>query len=49
MISTLWSIKYGGSKEDALNFVLEMTNGDLLLCGYSESKDGDVWYGRPFC
>lgn len=46
---TLWSIKYGGSKEDALNFVLEMTNGDLLLCGYSESKDGDVWYGRTFC
>jgi hypothetical protein len=45
---TLWSKKYGGSQSDEIEFIHELPNGDLLLTGTTQSKDGDVWYGHTY-
>ncbi|MBP9932997.1 MAG: T9SS type A sorting domain-containing protein [Chitinophagaceae bacterium] len=45
---TMWTKKYGGSDEDNFQFIEEMPNGRILITGTTYSKDGDVWYGRPF-
>lgn len=45
---TLWTKKYGGSQSDEIEFIHELPNGDLLLTGTTQSKDGDVWYGHSY-
>lgn len=45
---TIWTKVYGGSKEDKLDYIQELPNGDIVLSGTSYSKDGDLWYARAF-
>ena len=37
-----WSRLFGGSDADLANAVITTTDGGFLLCGYTESSDGDV-------
>lgn len=39
---TLWSVVYGGLNTDYLNKLEELPNGNLVLAGYCESKDGTL-------
>ncbi|MBK9525306.1 MAG: T9SS type A sorting domain-containing protein [Bacteroidetes bacterium] len=38
----LWQKTYGGSNSDIGTGIIELTNGDLILSGYTASHDGDI-------
>ncbi len=47
-LDTVWTKKYGGSNKDDAEFIYELPNGHLLICGTTNSKDGDVFYGHAY-
>ena len=47
-MDTLWTKKFSGSQDDRLSFIRELPNGNLLLVGTTNSKDGDLWYGHTY-
>lgn len=44
--SMLWEKTYGGSNEDDMYSILQISDGGFLLCGSTSSNDGDVKSGN---
>ncbi|HYV90132.1 MAG TPA: T9SS type A sorting domain-containing protein [Chitinophagales bacterium] len=38
----LWSKTYGGSNSEEVHSILQTSDGGFIVCGYSQSNDGDV-------
>ncbi len=38
-----WAKTYGGDGEDKANSVVELANGDLLICGYKKTQEKHIW------
>jgi hypothetical protein len=45
---TLWSKQIGGSEDDWIFSIKELSSGNLVLTGTTSSKDGDVPYGHSY-
>jgi hypothetical protein len=39
---TMWSRCYGGSSQDAINNVVQLSDGSYMMAGYAYSNDGDI-------
>ncbi|MFZ7114430.1 MAG: T9SS C-terminal target domain-containing protein, partial [Bacteroidota bacterium] len=37
-----WQKSYGGSESDIATSIVKLPNGEYVICGFSESDDGDV-------
>ncbi len=38
-----WARTYGGDGEDKANSMVELANGDLLICGYQKRQEKHIW------